>query len=208
MKRIFGRGRYANVTSTLALVAVLGGTAYAANTVRSSDIVNGQVKSPDIGSKQVKSSDLGDNSVTTAKVRNGSLQRADFAAGQLPAGPQGPQGAKGDPGAPGAPGAAGAPGTARAYAQVNTTPALVAARTKGFTTVTRPGTGVYCVTAPGIDPATSAAVVSPEWGASAGADLGASVYANAPSCPAGAFQVMTINAGGLSNSTAFYIVVP
>ena len=64
------------------------------------------------------------------------------------------------------------------------------------------------MTAPDIDPATVSAVVSPEWGGSAGADLQAYVFANAPNCPAGAFQVMTANGGALSNSTAFQIIVP
>jgi hypothetical protein len=54
----------------LALVLVLaGGTAYAANTVFSSDIVNGEVKT----------ADLDNNSVTTAKVRNGQVGVADLA---------------------------------------------------------------------------------------------------------------------------------
>jgi hypothetical protein len=54
----------------LALVLVLaGGTAYAANTVFSSDIVNGEVKTPD----------LANNAVTTAKVRNGQLTEDDLA---------------------------------------------------------------------------------------------------------------------------------
>lgn len=95
MKAVFGRGRYANVTSTLALVVALGGTAYAANTIRSSDIVNGQVKSVDIGSKQVKNADLGTNSVTSAKVKNGGLLAEDFKAGQLPAGATGATGTTG-----------------------------------------------------------------------------------------------------------------
>jgi hypothetical protein len=54
----------------LALVLVLaGGTAYAANTVSSSDIVNGEVRTPD----------LANNAVTTAKVRNGQLTEDDLA---------------------------------------------------------------------------------------------------------------------------------
>lgn len=94
MTRVFGSGRYANVVSTLALVLALGGTAYAANTVRSKDIVDGQVKA----------ADLGKNAVTTTKVRDGSLLAADFGAGQLPAGPQGQQGAQGPQGQQGPPG--------------------------------------------------------------------------------------------------------
>ena len=49
MKGIFTGSRYANVTATMALIVALGGTAYAANTIRSGDIANGQVKSADIG---------------------------------------------------------------------------------------------------------------------------------------------------------------
>ncbi|MGI8595226.1 MAG: hypothetical protein ACR2ML_12845 [Solirubrobacteraceae bacterium] len=36
------------MTATLALFVALGGTAYAANTVRSKDIVDGQVKKADL----------------------------------------------------------------------------------------------------------------------------------------------------------------
>lgn len=96
MKQIFGRGRYANVTSTLALVVALSGTAYAANTIRSGDIVNGQVKRADIAN----------NAVTSGKVKNGSLLKKDFKASEL-ATLRGPAGATGATGAPGAPGAKG-----------------------------------------------------------------------------------------------------
>lgn len=48
MRRIFGRGRYATVASTLALVIALSGTAYAVNTVRSTDIVNGTIRTVDV----------------------------------------------------------------------------------------------------------------------------------------------------------------
>ena len=58
----------------LALVLVLaGGTAYAANTVGSDDIINGQVKSPDIGSNQVQSADIRDDTLS-----NGGLTGADI----------------------------------------------------------------------------------------------------------------------------------
>jgi hypothetical protein len=64
------------------------------------------------------------NAVTGVKVRNGSLRAADFAAGELPAGPPGPKGEpgargpagpagpKGDPGEPGPRGPAGPRGAA------------------------------------------------------------------------------------------------
>lgn len=67
---------YANVISTLALFLVLaGGIAYAANTIYSSDIVDGEVKGVDIGNNQVRSVDVRDDSLT-----GGGLQSADLAA--------------------------------------------------------------------------------------------------------------------------------
>ncbi|GAA1770547.1 hypothetical protein GCM10009795_015790 [Nocardioides hankookensis] len=65
---------FANVCSALALtIALGGGTAYAASTIKSKDIVNGQVKTPD----------LGKNAVTSAKIRNGQVRLADLAAGAV-----------------------------------------------------------------------------------------------------------------------------
>ena len=53
---------YANVASTIALViAVGGGAAYAADTIFSTDIVNGEVKSVDIGNNQVLPVDVRDD---------------------------------------------------------------------------------------------------------------------------------------------------
>jgi hypothetical protein len=116
--RMFGRGRYAGVTSTLALAVALGGTSYAATAISSRDIRDGTIRA----------SDLATGSVTSEKVRNGSLVRRDFRPGQLPVGgpsghgtagprgargPQGvagPKGSKGDRGATGENGAQGAQG--------------------------------------------------------------------------------------------------
>ena len=88
------RVTYANVASTLALVVALGtGTAYAAGTVRSSDIVNGQVKSADLAAKAVRSAkiknggvkgpDLATNSVPSRTVLDGSITGNDLAPGTI-----------------------------------------------------------------------------------------------------------------------------
>lgn len=62
---------YANVTATLALVlAVGGGAAYAANTVFSTDIVDGEVKT----------ADLADNAVRTGNIANHQVTAPDLAA--------------------------------------------------------------------------------------------------------------------------------
>jgi hypothetical protein len=81
---------YANLTSTLALVVALGtGTAYAANTIRSVDIVDGQVKNPDLAADAVgsgkivaggvRSSDLSTGAVDSRAVKANSLTLADLA---------------------------------------------------------------------------------------------------------------------------------
>ena len=84
---------FANVVSLLALFIALGGSSYAAitlkkNSVRSSHIKNGQVKR----------ADLARNAVDSSRVAQGSLLAEDFAPGQLPAGPQGERGPQGPQG--------------------------------------------------------------------------------------------------------------
>jgi hypothetical protein len=74
----------------LALFVALGGTAYAAATIGSSDIQNNAVRSRHIKDGEVKNHDLAANSVGTGKVIDGSLLKQDFKAGQLPKGDPGP----------------------------------------------------------------------------------------------------------------------
>ncbi|MEO7197344.1 MAG: hypothetical protein ABIZ50_02625 [Solirubrobacterales bacterium] len=74
---------FANVTALLALVLAMGGISYALTIPKNS-----------VGGAQIKK-----NAVTSKKVKDRSLLGADFAAGQLPAGPQGAQGPAG-PGGP------------------------------------------------------------------------------------------------------------
>lgn len=74
--RRFPRPRlsYANITSTAALVLALGtGTAYAANTVFSTDIVDGEVKN----------ADLATNAVNTGKIINGGVWAQDVQVDSL-----------------------------------------------------------------------------------------------------------------------------
>lgn len=85
MKHLRQRLTYANVMATIAVFIALGGASYAAT----------QLPKNSVGAKQLKK-----NAVTSTKVKDGSLKAGDFAAGQIPKGPQGIQGEKGDPGAP------------------------------------------------------------------------------------------------------------
>ncbi|MDX6625437.1 MAG: hypothetical protein QOE56_426 [Solirubrobacterales bacterium] len=80
MKRL-PRLSYANVMVTLLAIAVLGGgVAYAAQHLAKNSV----------GPRQLRK-----NSINSAKVKDGSLRAQDFAANQLPAGPQGPRGPQG-----------------------------------------------------------------------------------------------------------------
>jgi hypothetical protein len=84
----------ANAIAYLALFIALGGTsAYAANTVFSADIVDGEVKSADLGLDSVTSnrikagniinSDLAPDAVTTGKIKAGNVGTTDLADGAV-----------------------------------------------------------------------------------------------------------------------------
>ena len=91
-RRLSARLTYANVMSTIAVFAVLGGTGYAAVALPNASVGKAQLKA---------------NSVDSSKVINGSLVKADFRAGQLLKGATGAKGATGPPGAVGVAGAKG-----------------------------------------------------------------------------------------------------
>src|SRR4051812_23355432 len=87
-------GRYVkdHHLALIALFVALGGTSYAA----------GVLPRNSVGAAQLKA-----NAGSSPKVKDGSLQKQDFAAGQLTAGAQG---AQGSPGATGEAGPAGSIG--------------------------------------------------------------------------------------------------
>jgi hypothetical protein len=89
LARLRPRLTFANVCSFLALLIALGtGSAYAANTVFSSDIVDGEVKTADLDNNsvrttkivngQVANADLNADAVDGSKVLNGSVGNADL----------------------------------------------------------------------------------------------------------------------------------
>ena len=210
MKKLFARlarQSPAMIVALLALFMAMGGTAIAAGNAL---ITGRQIKNSSITGADVKNKSL------TPKDFKGSVRGARGPAGSPgPVGPQGPAGAPGAQGLQGPQGPAGADGTARAYAYVTGT-TLVAAKTKNFTAVSRPSTGVYCLTpAAGITPANSVAIVTVEWGASGGNALWAfPVDLNTFQCAANEFAVRTYSgvadATGpvLGNNVAFYITIP
>jgi hypothetical protein len=78
------RPTYANITATVALLfAVGGGSAYAANTISSGDIVDGQVKTVDLGAAAVTNGKLADNAVGSGKIIDGQVTAEDLGQGSV-----------------------------------------------------------------------------------------------------------------------------
>jgi len=91
------------VVACIALLVALGGTSVAAV----SQLARNSVGPAQLQFAAVTSPKIRTNAVNSSKVANRSLLRADFAPGQLPAGPTGPQGPAGPAGPAGAAGPAG-----------------------------------------------------------------------------------------------------
>lgn len=120
------------VVACIALLVALTGTGVAA--------VSQLVPRSSVGTAQLKN-----DAVVSAKVKNGSLRRADFKSGQIPAGATGPAGPAGAAGAAGPAGPAGAAGPAgtvtKLTAVANSSGSL--ARSQGTTSAGHVGTGQY-----------------------------------------------------------------
>ena len=169
------------------------------------------------GGSAAKSIVIPPNSVGSLQVRNGSLLAVDFAAGQLPhgktgargpagaqgpegvQGPQGPQGAQGLQGAQGPQGPKGDRGAA-AYAFVvppevsmQTDPMLIAERTSGFSGVTNPVLGLYCLTpSSSLVPSTRSWVANVEYSRADPSTVTTAEPDTGAGCPAGTFGVRTL----------------
>ena len=65
------------LAGTAVVLVVTTGTAYAANTVGSNDIINGSIRSVDIGSGEVKGGDIGNSTIRSADIFNGGVKTAD-----------------------------------------------------------------------------------------------------------------------------------
>ena len=126
--------------------------------VKSAEIANGQVQTADIGSDQVRGSHVLNDNLTGADIAANTLKGADIDEGTLDVGD-----------------------TARAYAAVSRgcfgTPQVCGvSQSKGVSSVVREGTGIYCVTVPGIKSATTPAAVSVDWNGTNPPEGNASVF--------------------------------
>jgi hypothetical protein len=78
---------FANVCSALALTIAVGtGTAYAANTVFSTDIVDGEVKTADLDTGAVTSPKVADGAIGQAQLATGAVGSAQLAPGGVGSG--------------------------------------------------------------------------------------------------------------------------
>ena len=99
------------VVAVIALIAGLGGGAYAATLITGAQIKNNSITGADIRNNSLRGNDIRNGSLTGADVKNGSLQAADLSAAAKASlravgvagasGPAGPQGPAGPPGAVG-----------------------------------------------------------------------------------------------------------
>jgi hypothetical protein len=113
------------VVACVALAVALSGTGIAASAA--------------LAPNSVGTSQLRNNAVVTSKVKNGTLVKADFRAGEIPAGLPGPAGAVGPPGPKGDKGDA----AAVLWASVDDDGTLK--RNKGAVSAVRESTGRYQV---------------------------------------------------------------
>ncbi len=126
------------VVASAALFVALGGTSIAA--------VNAALPRNSVGTIQLKQ-----NAVTGAKVRNGSLLRADFRRGQIPAGPRG---------GPGPAGPHGETGPSHPYAPEGNGPITIPAAPTTLANLSIPQAGSYVISAKTYVTSTAAGVAT------------------------------------------------
>jgi hypothetical protein len=162
----------------------------------------------------------GGGSVTAAKkssIKRGPRGPRGRRGQRGKAGLPGPAGPAGPAGLNGSNGANGADGTARAYGLIDNSGNL--SRSAGVTSVSHPSTGLYCITLrPGIDPATTGIVATPEHGGDSTTTSNIAhveFRADASDCPAGTLEVLTskvlVSGSALSNTSfdqEFFFAVP
>ena len=201
MRKIRQRLTYANVMSSLAVFLILGGAgAIAATKVKR--IGTNQIKAAAITTGKLKNgavigSKLAPGSVDTSKIAgqaigNGQLQGDSVTGANVVESPlaEVPSAASANP---------------AAFAKVASNGVVDAALSKGITSlnVSKPATGVYCVTVPSFTPrGAQATTQSGVAGTTAQVTVGGSA-----SCPAPAVQVLTWSAVPAAADVAFYVML-
>ncbi len=210
LRKLRRRPSHGTVVAYLALFVALGGTsAYAIDTIGSSDVINESLLSEDIKNLQVGTSDLAlgavfgtrirdngilsnhivDNTITSADINDGAIAGADIADDAITGGDIDDDTITGDDiqeatldlelGA-------------HAYGRVDIancagTPVLCPPeKDKGISEVRRITTGEYCITVPGVDARDVPAVASADWDSNTNPEGNTTVLIRDPelaSCP-------------------------
>jgi hypothetical protein len=100
LARVRARLTYANVVATLALFIALGGTSYAAATLKKNSVGSRQIRTNAVGASEIRTS-----AVTDKEIRDDTISLRDIALSAR-------NSLRGTPGPAGPPGPAGAPGVA------------------------------------------------------------------------------------------------
>jgi len=74
---------YANVVATLALVVATGGTAYAAATIGSADVIDGSLRGIDVRDNTLTAADIAPAAIRTSELADGGVRAADIAGGAV-----------------------------------------------------------------------------------------------------------------------------
>src|SRR3954469_17821395 len=79
LRKLRPRSAYDVMAAIAFFIAVAGGTAYAANTIGSSDVIDESLLSQDVKNGEVKNPDIGTNSVTSSRIATGNVFNSDLA---------------------------------------------------------------------------------------------------------------------------------
>ena len=198
MSRVRGKLTYSNVVSTVCLVLLVGGgTAYAASEM---------LPKGSVGTKQIQK-----EAVTPAKLSKASKSALTGPAGPAgPVGPKGATGAQGVKGDRGETGLTGPAGSAKAWAEIASDATVT--RSSGGFSVSKIGTGQYCITAGTFNSSNSIALATPNNSDPSTAVGDSIVVSNTESfngCPDGSLdiEVFASNAGGTLKNLGFLIAL-
>jgi hypothetical protein len=216
MKRIRTHLSYANAAATLAVLFAMSGGAIAATGGFSSGGTLRACVNEEGGLKLLKAGGhcrRGLKSVAWNVTGPAGRAGANGAAGA--AGAAGAQGKEGATGKEGKAGPEGQPGTARAYADVSSTGALVASRSKNVVSTSRASEGIYCVTLPSsinVNSTIAVATIDVTGGGSWTPPATASIESTAVSCPGNQIEVVTRHETGATTDAntdePFSVIVP
>jgi hypothetical protein len=210
MRKITRHLSYANVMSTLAVFLLLGGatalaakkqtqkigsTQLKASAVTTNKIKNGAVANSKLAAAAVSSDKLADGSVINSKLADGAVGGSKIAGDAVTGDKVNESTLSEVPSANSA--------NPSAFARVNANGVVDAANSKGITSpnVSKPGTGIYCISVPAFTPR-GGQVSTQTGGTASSAQIG--VPGTGASC-GGAVQVSTFNQIGTATDLTFYV---